>query len=144
MADRDGSNLTNDPNPLHYWFTNLQGSHSARLGLHRQESTRSDAQLTYPNARELPRALRAFWVKRFDKKFAVCDLGPEPRMAQMLGLEVPGPPEAPQLYREPDDDTVLENMLMLHELPLAFAPLKEVQDDLIRVAEKFQRTDWST
>jgi len=65
-------------------------------------------------------------------------------MAQMFGLEVPDPPEAPQPYPEPDDDTVFENVLILHELPLAFAPLKDVQDDLIRTAEKPQRTDRST
>jgi len=33
VADKDGKNLTKNPNPLHYWFTNLQGSHSARLAL---------------------------------------------------------------------------------------------------------------
>jgi len=144
--DEGGENRTRNPHPLHRWFADWESSLDAKIALRWHDHNISGVRLAHPNTRNLARALYKHWLDRYREQFPVSESGTGrgPQVERLFGRGVPNPPEAPQPYQEPDDDTVFEDVLTLHELPLDLVPLKGVQDDLIRMVKEYQCVDWST
>jgi hypothetical protein len=143
VEDVGGNNRTRDPHPLQRWFTDWEISHDAKKGLGWRDRDIAGIPLAHPNTRGVARALHNYWLERYNQQFPKHDLGSGSRVNEMFGVETSqNPPEAHLSYREPEDDTVFREVLARHEMPLAVVPLKEVQDDLFRMLEKFQQVDW--
>jgi len=76
-------------------------------------------------------------VDRYRNQFANHSLGPGPEVRQLFGRVTLSAPQPPSPYQEPDDDMVFEDVLIAHESPLGSAPLGEIQELLIKMAERF-------
>jgi len=102
----------------------------------------SNIPLVYSNAKSPARALHAYWIKRYNNQFPPHDPGPGPRITGLFGRKASNLPEAPPPYQEPEDEIVFEDVLVTLELPLGSAPLKGIQENLIKMSEKFQEVEW--
>ncbi|KAF9644598.1 hypothetical protein BDM02DRAFT_3102628 [Thelephora ganbajun] len=142
VEGRDGKNCNMHPHPLLNWFGPWKTSRDAKIALQWREHDHPGILLVHPNAKTLARALHMFWLKRYNNQFPRQELGPGPRVGRLFGYETPNLPEAPPPYREPEDDTVFEDVLIVHELPLGSVPLKETEEELFKMLEKFQHIDW--
>ena len=90
----------------------------------------------------LPSALHGCWVDQYAKQFPPLYeevLPPESQLWQLFGREAPNPPKAPPPYQEPDDDMVFEEVVIIHYMALASAPLEEVRVDLLEMLKKYVR-----
>jgi hypothetical protein len=54
----------------------------------------------------------------------------------------PESPEVPPPYKEPEDDTVFAEVLSVLDLPLGSTPLKDVDENLFEMTERFQVVNW--
>ena len=64
-------------------------------------------------------------------------------MEQLFGRKILSPPEVPPPYQEPENNVVFGDVLCVLELPLGSAPLKDVEELLFKMAEKFQaQVNW--
>ena len=86
--------------------------------------------------------LHGYWVDRYAKYFPPPYEGvlrPGSQLWQLFGREAPNPPKAPPPYQEPDDDMVFEEVVIIHYMALASAPLEEVRVDLLETLKKYMR-----
>jgi hypothetical protein len=63
-------------------------------------------------------------------------------MEQLFGRKISTAPEVPPPYQEPENDTVFWDVLCVLELPLGSASLKDVEELLFKMVERFQAVDW--
>jgi len=143
VENKKGKNFTMDPHPLHKWFEDWKSSRDAKIALQWREHNRPDIPLVHPNAKALARALHKYWVDQYNRRFpeAIVSAGPS-RIGQKLGRIITDPTEAPP-YEEKDDDTVFENLVILHDQTLGLEVLKGIQDILVKMYEGYEQVDWS-
>ena len=124
VEGKNGKSYTLDPHPLHEWFQDCKVSRYAKIALQWHEHNKSNIPLVHRNAKTLAFALHEYWADRYLKQFQ-------------------RPCKAAPPYQEPDDDRVFEDVLSIHDSPLASAPLEKVEEDLLEISEKFQQINWA-
>ena len=70
MVSEDGKNLTENPHPLRYWFTDRQMSHAAKFTLQWHHHDMAGVLLAHPNTRKRARTLYGCWVDRYHRQIS--------------------------------------------------------------------------
>ena len=141
VESEEGGNVISEF--LSGWFGNWFTCHNAKMGFMWQEHIKPDIAFAYPNAMDLALFLHSHWFDRYRKQFPNVKAKYVPsRIARGLGRTTAASREVAP-YVEEDDDTIFENLVVLHDEALGSEALKDIQDTLFEMDGGFRKVNWS-